>query len=98
MKLLSKNQSSGESPRDNDSLAYKPVAGFAIDKGLGDLSFPQNIIHFVKTIIEWIKNLILFAIKGIRNIIKGLFGGATPDEKEEVYDLKKKLKLSFKKT
>lgn len=98
MKLLSKNQSSGESARDNDSLAYKPVAGFAIDKGLGDLSFPQNIIHFVKTIIEWIKNLILFAIKGIRNIIKGLFGGATPEEKEEVYDLKKKLKLSFKKT
>lgn len=98
MKLLSKKPSTIADPRSESAIGYQPVTGFAIDKSLGDLSFPQNIIHFVKTLITWIKNLILFAIKGIRNIIKNLFGSASDDEKEEVHDLKKKLKLSFKKT
>lgn len=98
MKMLSKQPTPDGNPRANESIGYQPVAGFAVEQKIGDLPFPQNIIQFVKKIIEWIKNLILFAIKGIRNLIKGLFGGASDSEKEEVQDLKNKLKLSFKKT
>jgi hypothetical protein len=99
MELLSKKQvADTDNPRSSDSLSYQPVAGFAVEKNLSDLSFPDNIIQFIKKIVEWVKNLILFAIKGIRNIVKSLFGGPNDNEKEELLDLKKKLKLDFKKS
>lgn len=40
MRLLSKKPSTIADPRSESAISYQPVTGFAIDKSLGDLSFP----------------------------------------------------------
>jgi hypothetical protein len=78
------------------SINYTPTGGITTIKTMSDMKFPENIKFFIETIIKWLKNLIAFALKAIKNLIKIICGAEV--DKDELKEAKEKLHVEFKKT
>lgn len=62
---------------------YKAVAIPTVER-FGDMKFPQNIIFFVKQLINWIKHLVVYFIEKIKNLFRVLIG-SKPKELNKDY-------------
>ena len=52
---------------------YKPSATFTYQK-VSNMKFPANIIFFITQIISWAKNVVIYIVEKIKNLIRIAFG------------------------
>lgn len=81
--------------RNDNSAArsYQPIQSVVSVQNITDMKFPQNIVFFIKQLISWIKNLVIYFIDKIKNFLSLLLRG----KKVEPRLTKDELKLSFDK-
>lgn len=59
--------------KDLGNSDYTPTATYTVQT-VGDMKFPANIIFFIKQLITWVKNIVLYFIERFKNIIRRLLG------------------------
>jgi hypothetical protein len=70
-----------------ETYTPQPVEFFAGQK-ISELGFPQNIIEFIKRLLEWISHHVLDIIDKLSNIIRGMLGLSVGPSRFKPDDLK----------
>ena len=67
---------------------YSPTPTFEIVKTIGDLKFPKNIIFFIKQLLSWIKNVVIYFFKKFTNFARKLLGMKEEELDKDVIKLR----------
>ena len=78
----------GQITSGDEEIRYSPAPRFEIVKTIGEMKFPQNIVFFIKQLLSWIRNVVLYFFKRFTNFFKKMIGRDVKPLDKDILSLK----------
>lgn len=71
-----------------DKEGYAPVQAFKIIETVRDMKFPKNIIFLIKQLIAWLKNVVIYWLNKMKNVVGSMLGFKVEDTGKKIKKLR----------